>query len=1091
MPFVFSSRDSAPQYSVQPGDTLASIVSRTCEPGVTWKDLARYNWGTDDPAEVNRALIEIVGCRKPEDDPSRSVLDPALGTNRRILVPRIFRRDGLPTEQTHSIFVRKILPAPAISITRLDKWFIPGQESCEIEFSLEGVKERADKVELEVYASNYAKAMPNQVGEFVNYSFSPLDIPVFAALLGVRRPRASYRYDGWKGESKAADGALKPRDGQPRYINVAFSPYTVLLRYYKQSADRRARICLEPFWVEFERPDAGGVPRPREECLKIRWKVLHSTKLKHGQLIIWDKDDVPVFRKALGAADLTQGDHEYPWREGLTIAQADRMPYRVQIQAHTDIFTDDGLALAVAHTEVRLWCHADTGRDPADYWKDPISLQLAIAPFYPVVETAAEPVKAIKLRLARAGYHPGPIDDDVEREDFKIALREFQRSWPKPRPGGGFRRLRPTGELDADTKTELIRLPKQQRPLFGDPVSRADLDLGQASRRLADPNRELIVWVDDRHCYTEAWNGRVVDPVDIALASFQGYGVLDMDNYRGKMDIGDQRVAKDKESIPRPWIPVQVCLPLLSKSDPLEPTGSPPQVTEAMRRAIGPIRVDWTFRELPEDTKSLPVPPGYDKKNHRVRRFIQEIVSTNCPEKYGKADCGGILPADLSTYYKAPFGFGERNSLLPWLAFDDQGVRTVCTLVHDDLGQSPRKLYPEYVGVTGVYLRPSRIAGDGYVFCAQVSFQPLPGGNDFPNRSVLERRYPKRPLARTAGLRVWRKTCFRGYVDWTPNPQPGWESTAQEAAEYYQPAYVHFVHLAGHPQSFLAEDLITTSEFEDLVTKHVPKANVWDEKAKGAAQPKFSKGYIWPYLHVPHYGIPVREQRLSDYNTWLHGDLDSLAWDYYSRPLMMRLIEKIEAEFGLLRGHLLVEFVASPPVLVIEWLCKQCKKYYCQVANDENSTVKDDKTGIPVTLPPHCLMPGCKGTFLDLKEVDRKVLKGGLPLSAIGLPLGGCWLFRPRDAATWAHEMGHHRHLEHAQGSASEKAPAGANKAQHDSAMNPNLSSAKFDHQKCWDRFCVMSYDDSQPQAFCGKCLLRNRGWAVEGITNPDGKLTD
>jgi hypothetical protein len=41
MPLVFSSRESAPLYSVQPGDTLASIAARICEPGVTWEDVAR------------------------------------------------------------------------------------------------------------------------------------------------------------------------------------------------------------------------------------------------------------------------------------------------------------------------------------------------------------------------------------------------------------------------------------------------------------------------------------------------------------------------------------------------------------------------------------------------------------------------------------------------------------------------------------------------------------------------------------------------------------------------------------------------------------------------------------------------------------------------------------------------------------------------------------------------------------------------------------------------------------------------------------------------------------------------------------------
>jgi hypothetical protein len=36
-----------------------------------------------------------------------------------------------------------------------------------------------------------------------------------------------------------------------------------------------------------------------------------------------------------------------------------------------------------------------------------------------------------------------------------------------------------------------------------------------------------------------------------------------------------------------------------------------------------------------------------------------------------------------------------------------------------------------------------------------------------------------------------------------------------------------------------------------------------------------------------------------------------------------------------------------------------------------------------------------------------------------------------------------------------------------------------------------MSYDKSQARVFCGKCLLRNRGWAVGQVANPAGNLQD
>ncbi len=1072
MAHVFVKREQASRYRVAQGDTLARIAAEKCEAGISWRELALYNWGSDDADEVNRALIEIVGCSRIEADPSQSVLDPSLGTNPEILIPKIFRRSGLAVDQKHTIKVRRRLPATAIRITKLDKWFIPGQENCDIGYALEGVKERADKVDFEVYASHYAKAKPAASGHFLSFSYTELNVPIRKRVVaGEQRPRTTYSLLGWKGESEAPEGALKPRKGQTRYINVAFSPYTILLRYYKQKSDRQARIHLEPFWVEFEQPPGGAAPQPKLESLRIRWKVLNTSKLKQGQIIIWDKSDRPVFRKALKPQDLSEGEHSWEWTAGRTIARPSDMPYRVQIQAHTDMHEDNGLALAVMHTEVRLWCHADTGRDPANYWNDPCSLELALAPFLPPPKPARGSVRFYKLSLAEAGFHPGPCDGNAAREEFKVALAEFQRSWPRPKESGGFKRLKADGELHQETKKQLKRLPADHRPLFGDPATRADLSREAASQRLGDSNQELIVWVDDRHCYTD---GDVKPPDRMA-----------MNNYRGAMDIGDQKVVKDRASVARPWIPVEVRLPLMSKKDPLEVRGNPPPVTPAMRQAIGPIRVDWTFIELPQNAGDIPSP---NTSNHRARRWTREVVRHNCPERLNGVDCGGIRPQNLDSYYRAAFGFGNADSLEPWLARDDAGTKTVCSVVHDDLGQDREKVYQDYVGKAGVYLRPSRIAGDGYVFCAQVSFAPLPGGAvDFPNRAVLEKRYPRRPLVRSAGLRNWRKTSFRGYIGWLSLPQAGWQAAMGHAAAYYRPAYVHFVHESGVAQEFRVEDLITAEEFERLVDRHLNKPGSLYE----GLQPQYTPGYVWPYLHLRRYGIPARAGDLTAFLRWLYdGFLDS-AWRIYREPLLYLLIRKIETKYGRLRGHILAEFESSPNLLIVEYTCDGCNQQVTEVANDPTqSGTPDPHTGINTSSDyrdRRCFNLGCAGTF---RESHRRTLT--LPLPAVGVALGGCWLFRPRNSATWAHEIGHHRHLEHAQANNGDVDPApGAKNAQHDSAANPHQAAAPQPHQRGWDRYCIMSYDDTADQLFCGKCLLKNRGWAVESIANPAGNLED
>jgi len=44
-----------------------------------------------------------------------------------------------------------------------------------------------------------------------------------------------------------------------------------------------------------------------------------------------------------------------------------------------------------------------------------------------------------------------------------------------------------------------------------------------------------------------------------------------------------------------------------------------------------------------------------------------------------------------------------------------------------------------------------------------------------------------------------------------------------------------------------------------------------------------------------------------------------------------------------------------------------------------------------------------------------------------------------------------------------------------------------------WDRDCIMSYVNTDAGDdrgyFCGKCLLKLRGWKVEGIADPAGNV--
>jgi len=178
-----------------------------------------------------------------------------------------------------------------------------------------------------------------------------------------------------------------------------------------------------------------------------------------------------------------------------------------------------------------------------------------------------------------------------------------------------------------------------------------------------------------------------------------------------------------------------------------------------------------------------------------------------------------------------------------------------------------------------------------------------------------------------------------------------------------------------------------------------------------------------------------------------------------------------------------VEFLSTPRYWVEEYECDSCgnRYWWIETAAAGGSAVGKD-------------CPDCGGDMA--RQSPPKVRDPGystFPLPAVGTPLAATWLFTNSDDATWAHEVGHHRHLEHAA-----SAPIGSRTAErrrlHDTEANSHetwaAGVAPLDRQ--WDRCCIMSYTSSSEHLyFCGKCILRNRGWKVESLAHPGSGVTD
>ncbi len=1007
------------------------------------------------------------------------------------------------------------LLGPAVSIDALDKWFLPGPtdadgETCNIKYTLSGGGGFANKVVMEVYGSNYSEASVKTDGSI---TFTELKgaVPVYSQNQPAdkSRPGSQYNITEWHGQSKAAKGILKPRTGEERYINVAFSPYTVHLRYFKNDADKDARIVLEDFWPRWEKKS--GTETVKSDSLKIKWKIEKTKKLKYAKLLIFDKDDDIVFEKELSESDVTEGDHHFTWdgglKDGSTLSKSE-MPYRVQLQAHSDGAEKNGVALAAMHTEVRLFVHKDTGKHKQkESHKDPNTMIFSPATIAPKVpDENSEEDAWYQFQLAAGGFHPGPITGTFDN-DTKIALREFQRSFPKndKKP---FARLNPSGNKDADTKAALKRLPADTRPEYGNPDDRTDFSSSDAHTRLNDNKKDIIAWVDDRHYYTQD------DPSKIMF----------LNDYHGDMSIGDDRVDKDKEAITRPSLPLCVELPLLPKdSAHLGLKQSDFVLSPITRRAIGPLRVDWSFMELEQDLSVIDTGHSdYKKKRTRSRRWVDEVTKAlgdeqdgqtfrNAPDevqiKTKTVTLGGLRPVDKSTkktdvetYLTRVFGHDDK-SLMPWRAVVDKKTKSLCTIVYDDLQQAKESLSPDHFGQSGMYFHPSRIAGDGYRLRTQVSFEVLAGGaGQFPNREVLARRYDKAPQAHTSGLRLWRKTSYRGYSCWAPPKLSHWPDLCAPSAELYKGAHLHFIHENDDPTKPRDEiPLGPVGDDKALIKEEKVYTGTVKTHSKEPFKSKkitFNIEYVWPHLDEPHYGVPRSKphgkkkgkRALDLFYDKVFDPMFNKTWRRFRKPLLHKLLEQVETKYGLFKGHYLVEFKASPKITIQEYECSKCKTTRAEVLTKTDTDTLENKD-----------CPKCVGGKF---QKSNKQTRSNIPLPAVGVSMGSTWLFTSGGADVWAHEMGHHRHLQHAVANISfkngkktpkEKEAPGGQPDQHDHETNPAFKGKKGENKNSrgWDRCCIMSYNFTEPLFFCGKCLMKNRGWAVEKIENPDGSKKD
>lgn len=90
------------QHKVRKGESIASLAT---EAGLSWQQLAKFNWGTAVPAQINPRLADFVGCTHKTADGKNYLFDDSDSPGI-VYVPRPWSTKGLATGQLHVVSVQ-------------------------------------------------------------------------------------------------------------------------------------------------------------------------------------------------------------------------------------------------------------------------------------------------------------------------------------------------------------------------------------------------------------------------------------------------------------------------------------------------------------------------------------------------------------------------------------------------------------------------------------------------------------------------------------------------------------------------------------------------------------------------------------------------------------------------------------------------------------------------------------------------------------------------------------------------------------------------------------------------------------------------
>ena len=449
-------------------------------------------------------------------------------------------------------------------------------------------------------------------------------------------------------------------------------------------------------------------------------------------------------------------------------------------------------------------------------------------------------------------------------------------------------------------------------------------------------------------------------------------------------------------------------------------------------KAIGPVSVAWEVEDTPEDAGAIPAANVLAKLYVGRARHIGASATVagaaaidadgdNAPDTFD-----GMRRAAPADYIKAWFPTDAESRLEPFsIQRYDTEVRGGKTFHRAVVNAwDDPTLQPLRRGRAGICFRHSKVAGDTARLRLSLTFKGL------PNQAKLEADHAavKTLVKQTGTWTVFRRSRISAYCQMTAPTRASGTPRWADIAGRYAEAFIEFEN-AGAPLQILSYTSVVNAAGYTAAIMGLPAA----QRPPGvtAANLQFRPDALYGGAFPPRPQNPG--EPAVTYALTMGSQMS--AWAQRVASAILQLIYT-EARKTSAEGYVILDFRTHPPITGQDW--DPVLSVFKPTANPAARNYID--------------------AYRGFSTVD-----GAVTMSVDNPFDVNCYL---------AHENGHARFLQH-----HKFTDAGA------------ASAVPGDHDDAQDR-CVMSYTvpPDKPEDwkyhFCGKCILRLRGWNVPLLPN-------